>query len=418
MAEVDLDVEHRDETRSGNGGNDEVGVVLAGAGARGAYEAGILSRLLPALEARGERPSLFVGTSAGAINAALFASLAHLPADQAAERALETWRSIGKDDVFRPVLLSAPTAAVRYFAGLLNMSLGRTGGILDTAPLRKTLGRKLDWRQLHDNISEQRVSAVALVTTACRTGLTEVFIESRDPLGLSRDVDRAVDYVDVEDGLAPEHVMASAAIPLMFPPVPLQQRRRGITGWYMDGGVRLNAPIKPVIELGADKVVVIATDPEEYAARPLSQEAGPPPLAQDSCAQLLNGALVDRMIEDLRGLSKLNQLAQADPGAKSSAGRPYRVIEHLFAGPAPGRVDELGRLANEILATDFAGARALAHLDLRLLSMFIGPTVSRGELLSYVLFEREFIEAAIEMGRRDADRVLLRAQCGNHLWRV
>lgn len=415
MAEAEMDVESRYETR---GGHDAVGVVLAGAGARGAYEAGILSRLLPALEARDERPNLFVGTSAGAINAALFASLAHLPADQAAERALETWLSIGKGDVYRPASLSVPTAAVRYFAGLVNVSLGHAGGILDTAPLRRTIQRKIDWRQLHDNISERRVGAVALATTACRTGLTEVFIESRDPYGLPRDVDRAVDYVDVEDGLAPEHVVASAAIPLVFPPVPLQQRRRGIAGWYMDGGVRLNAPIKPVIELGADKVVVVATDPEEYAARQPSQEAGPPPLVQDSFAQLLNGALADRMIEDLRGLSKLNQLAQADTGAKSTAGRPYRVIEHLFAGPAPGRVDELGRIANEMLATDFAWVRALGHLDLRLLSMFIGPTVSRGELLSYVLFEREFIEAAIEMGQRDADRILRRAQVGNDLWRM
>ncbi|MFI7501062.1 patatin-like phospholipase family protein [Streptomyces sp. NPDC049687] len=413
MAEAQWDVDSPDGTGGGNGA---VGVVLAGAGARGAYEAGILSRLLPALEARNERPTVFVGTSAGAINAALFASLAHLPASQAAERALETWLSVGKDDVFRPVFLSVPTAAARHVAGLFNIPAGRTGGVLDTAPLRKTVERRLDWRQLHDNISQRRVRAVALATTACRTGLTEVFIESRTPLGLPRDVDRAVDYVDVPEGLAPEHLMASAAIPLLFPPVPLRQRENGVTGWYMDGGVRLNAPIKPLIELGADKVVVVATDPEEYAARPAGREAGPPPLVQDSFAQLMNGALVDRMIEDLRALSKINRLTQADPDAKSTAGRPYRVIEHLFAGPAPGRVDELGRIADEVLGTDFAGARALGHLDLRLLSMFIGPTVSRGELLSYVLFEREFIEAAIEMGQRDADRVLRREQGG--LWRM
>lgn len=415
MAQAQWDVDPRDETRSGDG---TVGVVLAGAGARGAYEAGILSKLLPALEIRNERPTVFVGMSAGAINAALFASLAHLPAEQAAERALHTWLSIDKHDVFRPVSLSLSTAAVRYVAGLFNVHLGRTGGLLDTAPLWRSVERKVDWRQLHENISERRVRAVALATTSCRTGLTEVFIESRDPLRLPRDVERAVDYVDVEEGLAPEHVVASASIPLVFPPVRLHQRRRGTSGWYMDGAVRLNAPIKPVIELGAEKVVVVATDPEEYAARSSSQEAGRPPLVQDSCAQLLNGALVDRMIEDMRLLSKINQLAEVDPDAKSTAGRPYRVVEHLFAGPAPGCVDELGRIANEVVATDFAGARALSHLDLQLLSTFIGPTASRGELLSYVLFEREFIEAAIEMGRRDADRILRHADGGNHLWRV
>ncbi|WP_367318370.1 patatin-like phospholipase family protein [Streptomyces sp. HUAS ZL42] len=411
-AEHDADRQHALRQEA----NGSVGLVLAGAGARGAYEAGILSRLLPALEKRNEKPTVYVGTSAGAINAALFASLAHLPAEQAAEQALETWRSVSRNDVFRSVPWSLCAAGLGYTAGLLNLPFGEHGGILDTAPLRSTIERRLNWSWLHDNIRKRRVRALALVTTACRTGLTEIFIESPTPLKLARDAERDVDYVDVEDGLSPEHVVASASIPVVFPPTLLKQSRRQITGWYMDGGVRLNAPIKPAIELGADKIVVIATDPEKYEARPAGPEAGPAPLVQDTCAQLLNGALVDRMIEDLRQLSKTNKLVKADPDAKSSADRPYRIIEHFFAGPAPGPFDELGQIADEVLATGFAGARALRHPDLWLLRALIGPAVSRGELLSYVLFEPEFIDAAIDKGRRDAEHILARASKGNGLW--
>lgn len=395
-----------------------VGVVLAGAGARGAYEAGMLSELLPELDKRGQRPSVFVGTSAGAINAVLFASLAHLTAGDAAREAVSMWRSMRKNQIFRPVLPSGLAAAARYLASLANLPVRLTGGLLDTQPLLDTLSsdKKLNWPRLRDNMSSGKVEAVAVVTTVCRTGRTEIFVQGHragrlDPGG---DADRAVDYVNAQ--LEPEHVLASAAMPVLFPPVRITTE--GADGWYMDGGVRLNAPIKPAIALGVKKVVVIATDPAEYLARPLDEKAGPPPMVQDTFAQLLKGALVDRMIEDLHTLTKINELVGGGAEAvKSRTGRQYRVVERLFAGPAPGAIDELGQLANTVFTTDFAGARAIAYPDLWLLGSLLGPTMSRGELLSYLFFEPEFVDQAIELGQRDARRIL--AQAGNgDLWKL
>ena len=112
--------------------------------------------------------------------------------------------------------------------------------------------------------------------------------------------------------------------------------------------------------------------------------AGPPPVVQDAFAQLLNGTLVDHMVEDIRTLRRVNRLAESsDGGVKSPGGREYRIIEHLFAGPGPGQIDELGLLANNVLTTRFSGVRALGYPDLRLLSFMLGPSSSRGELLSF-----------------------------------
>jgi NTE family protein len=117
---------------------------------------------------------------------------------------------------------------------------------------------------------------------------------------------------------------------------------------------------------------------------------------------------VDYMMEDLNTLREVNQLVRAGAtGVMDRAtGRKYRVIDCLFAGPAPGDVDELGQLANTVLTTGMAGLRGLQHPELRLLSLLIGPTMSRGELMSYLFFDPEFIDQAIELGRRDALRIL------------
>ncbi|GAA4616708.1 patatin-like phospholipase family protein [Actinoallomurus liliacearum] len=404
--------EHREEQRERpqqRGRREEpsdgsVGVVLAGAGARGAYEAGVMSVLLPELDNRGYRPSVFVGTSAGAINAALFASLAHLDAAEAAERALSMWRSVRRGMVFRPILPTLPFAAMRYLLRLGNLPIPMTGGLLDTRPLGTALARMLNWRDLHKNLRTGAVKAVAVTATASHTGRTQIFIESPNVRTPENDLIRAVDYLDAH--LMPDHIMASAAIPVLFPPVRIKTEETD--GWYIDGGVRLNAPIEPAIDLGVERVVVIATDPGKRLDKPIGDHAGMPPTVQDTFAQLLNGALVDYMLEDLNTLRDINQLVRA--GATNvmsrATGRKYRVIDCLFAGPAPGDVDELGQLANTVLSTAMAGVRGLQHPELRLLSALIGPTTSRGELMSYLLFEPEFIDQAIELGRRDALRIL------------
>ena len=235
-----------------------VGIVIAGAGARGAYEAGVLSVALPWLMRNQTPPRILVGTSAGAINTALFGALCR-PEDvlDGVEAALKVWRGIGRQDVFRSIARSGPVSLARYLmsvtglAALLPGPFGDDGltSLLDVAPLRRTVEGFGGWADLHETVRSGQLSAAAAVTTSVSTSTTDVFVETAPSFPVPPDDgDRAVRYRPNEIG--PEQVLASSAIPVAFPPVQLGQE------WHLDGGVRLNAPIKPALELGAGRLVV------------------------------------------------------------------------------------------------------------------------------------------------------------------
>src|SRR5439155_143460 len=136
-------------------GAERTALVLAGGGARGAYEAGALSLLLPELERRGQRPSVYAGTSVGAINAVLLAAQAHLPADEAVGRLVELWEQLDKSQVIRPILRrQGPLAALRYAGELMSIPGVRLPSVLDPTPLHTTLDHWVDWEALHRNVSE------------------------------------------------------------------------------------------------------------------------------------------------------------------------------------------------------------------------------------------------------------------------
>jgi len=376
--------------------------VAAGAGARGAYEAGALSIILPVLEETGQRPSIFVGTSAGAINAALFASLAHLPAKQAAAQALNLWGSMKQSKVFPPAIPSILSAVPQYIARLFGIGHGMTS-LLDTKPLLKLLSDKLDWGQLHQNIETGNVEALAIVTTATSTDRTSIFVEHAQsvPDIPESDDSRAIDYY--EQVIDANVVRASAAIPALFPPVLLGDSSNG--DWYVDGGVRLNAPLKPAISLGAERLVVVATDPLDYLpVLPRPQAAGPAPNIQDEAAEIAHGLMADRMVEDIRTLTKVNALANGN--VSPGTGRQYKQIPYIFAGPTAGQVGQLGQVAATVLDDQCSVLHTTMHPDLWLFTRLIGPVKSRGDIMSYLLFEPAFAQAAIQLGQQDAQRYL------------
>jgi len=376
--------------------------VAAGAGARGAYEAGALSIILPVLEEQGQRPNMFIGTSAGAINAALFASLAHLPAKQAAAQALDLWGNMQQSEVFLPAVPSVLAAVPQYITRLFGVGQGMTS-LLNTKPLLRLLTDKVDWDQLHQNVETGKVDAVAIVATATSTDRTSVFVEhSRSIPVLPRsDTDRAIDYY--ERAICANIVRASAAIPALFPPVLIGDHDNG--DWYVDGGVRLNAPLKPALSLGAARLIVVATDPLDYLpVIPGPQAPGPAPNIQDEAAEIGHGLMADRMVEDIRTLMKVNALANGK--VSPSNGRKYRLIPYIFAGPTAGQVGQLGQVAATVLESECSVLNAITHFDLWLFTRLIGPVKSRGDIMSYLLFEPAFAHAAIQLGQQDAQRYL------------
>jgi NTE family protein len=378
-----------------------VALVLSGGGARGAYEAGALSVLVPELERRGERPTIVVGTSVGAFNAAFAGSRAHRPTGEALEEGVQAWLDLHWRDVLAPLVSPRGLArSLRYLGRLLWVKRPRIDALLYPDALPATLDRIVSFDQLQRNVEDGTLAAAAVTTTSALSSRTVVF-HSGGPRP-ERDRVRGIDYVDTP--LAREHVLASGAIPAAFPAVhvPAPERARG---WYFDGGTRLNTPIKPALELGADRVVVIGLN---------SVQRGPDDLAGDDrpdvfegAAQVLQALLTDRLEQDVRELAEENL-----PGHEG------RTIPYIFVTPRE-RLG-VGRVASKIWRERYAGLRGfLRSPDISTLGRFTaagnGPV--HGELLSFFLFAPEFAQALVEMGRDDA-RHWLSQEHSDGPWRL
>jgi NTE family protein len=374
-----------------------IGLVLAGGGARGAYEVGVLSRLLPWLEEEhGQRPDLIIGTSVGALNASYIAAHADEGMATLIEQGCETWREITYRDVLEPLVsLDELTTLAR-----LAVSLAFRGvvpyALLDPGPLAATLKRLIDFEDIRRNVSTPEVAlrACAVVATAAHTNRSVVFHDGGpDPVSDER---RGIDYVST--AVSEAHVRASAAIPVVFPAVHVEDPEPA-EGWYFDGGTRLNTPIKPALKLGADRLIVVGLN--SLAPAPRSPQR---PDLFDGSSQIVQGLLVDPVVNDVETLATINEALFHRRDA-SGAEDQRAVVPYIFV--APQAPNAIGRIAGEVYEEHYAGVRGLwRSRDLALLGRLLAPTRSstRGELFSYLFFAPEFAERLIELGRKDAQQ--------------
>jgi NTE family protein len=393
---------------------ERIALVLAGGGARGAYEAGALSALAPALAAAGQRPDIIVGTSIGALNGAFFAARAQDPLEQTAAAALSMWRELSWGDALRPLVSPAELARVLGAGAMLaGLPGGGLTGLIDPTPLRATLERLVSFERIAQNVRDGSLTAAAVVATAYHTTRSVVFHHGGPELGL--DPLRAIDYFSTT--LAPEHVLASAAIPGAFPAVEISQPHEA-SGWYGDGGVRLNAPLSPALALGADRVVVIGLNSSVTHAG-----ASARPDALDGVAQLLQVVLADQLAGDVATLAAVNETLAPTRAAtsKANAGKRragHRLVPYIFIAPCDRL--EIGRLAREIYKRRYASiAGFVRDANIALLGRIVNAERSaiHGELISYLFLAREFLDELIELGRRDGER-WIDAQHDAGLWQV
>ncbi|HET8759195.1 MAG TPA: patatin-like phospholipase family protein [Solirubrobacteraceae bacterium] len=358
---------------------DRVGVVLAAGGARGAYEAGAMAVLGPALAARGEWPAVFTGASVGAINAVTLAGLTHLDPEERANEGIARWREVVRPNVFRSLLVQAPSLMLRYARDLVAPGAGRLNALLDPSPLGRQLAHWVDWQRLHELTADGRVHAAAAVCAGAYSGRCTAFWEGRAvPAGHG-----AIAYVRTR--LDVPHLRAASAIPVLFPAVRLGEPAAG--GWFVDGATRLADPARPAVDLGAGRLVLIATGaPETGSGR--SDDDGPMPSVADTAATLLHAVAVDPLIARIRQLRE------------DRSSPPHIAV-------APERAGAIGRVATEILDRNYRSVRGLTRANLALIDRLAGgESPLHGELISFLLFDRDFIDELVLMGRSDAQRWL------------
>ena len=381
------------------------GIVLGGGGARGAFEAGVLQGIVEALGLRERDPapfSVFSGTSVGAINATFLASHAHR-GDMAVSQLVERWHTLR---LARHLRLDV--------AGFLGLGAGRRGGprprfghhILDPEALEALVTDGVDWPHLRSNVQSGRVHSLVVAALHIGSGRSTMFAElapdadfhpSGDPRRRHR-----------PGPIGPDHVLASAAIPMIFP-----ARRIGME-YYCDGGIRFNTPIAPAIRCGAGRVVIVSLlrQPTDENASVALAHSGQFPHPAFLLGKILNALLLDPVAYDIYVMERFNRLlevledtltpeeaARVDQTMIEARGIPYRRIESLVFTPS----EDIGHLAALHLKERQRSWRVGDTLWHRLLGVAgRGPASWEADLLSYMLFDGEFAARLIALGRRDA----------------
>ncbi len=368
--------------RASEAGPSNAALVLSGGGARGAYQVGVMRYIA------GRRPfarfPILTGVSAGAINASFLAG--HPDTFGGAVDSLcERWLALSTDRVFRTDMPSLASNALKV---LLNLGSGGSSlapgvrGLVETAPLRRFLDGLIDPDAIAAKIDAGRLRALAISATAYDTGRTVTYVQGEPWLETWERVRRR----SVNDRITLDHVMASAAIPLFFPAVQVNGR------FYGDGSLRQSHPLSPAIHLGADRILAISSRWRAPVAEPPAEgEAIYPPAAQ-VLGLLLNSIFLDNLDGDAERLRRVNDLLRRVPESRRwlVSERPVRL---LVLRPS----SDIGRVARQYESS--------LPRSLRYLLRGLGTRkMSSSDLVSYLMFESEYLEHLIRLGERDAER--------------
>lgn len=375
------------------------GIVLSGGGARGAYEAGVVQGIMEVLRPTSPPFDVLCGTSVGALNAAYLTGHAHVP-DMDAAGLVEHWRALEVSTHLRLDMRGLLGWKREFNAsdGPLPPKVGRS--LLHTEAIDSIVRDGVSWDQLHENIRQGRVRALIVSALHIYSGRTTLFAKLAPGANFanSHDPRRVLRLGPIHA----DHVLASAAIPLLFP------ARRVGDEYFCDGGIRFNTPIAPAIRSGAQRLVVVSLLSQEATqgvpdAQRVQAYASPVFLI----GKVLNALLLDPLRYDLQVLDRFNrlitilesvlpadELETVQRVLREARGLPYRKIDTLVFRPS----QDVGKMARE-RAAKLQSSRFSSWLLARTASL---STLWESDLLSFILFDAEFAEQLIELGRNDA----------------
>jgi len=359
----------------------ETGLILSGGGARAAYQAGVLRGLARVLGRSAAPPfPVICGTSAGAINAATLA----IHADdfrRGVARLLRWWRAVSVAHVYRSDLRSLSSHGFRFLGSLVGVGSapGCPASMLDNAPLAGTIQREFDFARLDRMIKTGALRALAVNATSYATGQAVTYFQGALSVEPWQRMRRRGERCQI--GI--DHLMASTAIPFVFPAVRLRD------DYYMDGSVRQITPLSPALHLGARRLVVIAVG-QFVGQRPADNGGAPhyPSFAQ-LAGHALSSIFLDNLGADLERLLQTNRILD---GINGSAHAPLgaKHVDAFVIAPS----QDLGELARAYAARLPTGVRAL-------LRGFGSSRGTGGNLPSYLLFDRGYCRKLLALGYAD-----------------
>ena len=362
-------------------------LVLPGGGARGAFQVGVLKAIAELVPKGTPNPfDVISGTSAGAVNSVVLASKAQRFRVAVAELD-RVWRNFRCEQVFRTDNWTMLKSSLHWLAAIVlgGFLVGTPRSLLDNSPLRALLSRNVRFPRIQHAIESGWLDAVAVTAASYETARSTSFFEgSKRHKGWSR-----TRRVGIAGPLHLDHLMASIAVPMIFPP----QLVNG--GYFGDGAMRQATPLSPAVHLGADRILVVGVR-DETADEPAGQ-AGPPehPSFAQIAGYMLDTLFMDGLYSDLERMTRINQLIDSIPqGQRKGSLSRMRAIDTMLIVPS----EDLRLIAHRHRMELPFALRSLLH-------GVGGKGSGENRLVSYLLFEQAYTRELIQLGYNDAMQV-------------
>lgn len=361
-----------------------VALVLTGGGARAAYQVGVLKAIAEFLPRRAENPfPIICGTSAGALNAAALAANAQ-NFRKGVQYLANTWKGFHANQIYRTDFIGVFNNTMLWIAGLLFSAIGinklHQVSLLDNSPLVELLENMVPYEKIQENIDAGLLHALSITASGYGSGQSVTFFQGVKHLMPWRRTGR----VGTPEQIEIKHLLASAALPFVFPAVQIHRE------YFGDGSMRQTAPLSPALHLGATRVLVIGVTLNGYTDQIERSDTSEYPTLARIAGHALNSIFLDSIEVDLERVKKINELVAVLPEDVRERAN-LRHVDVLVISPS----EHIEKIAERYVAE--------MPWTIRLLLRLVGAKQhSGGTLISYLLSERKFIRALINLGYQDA----------------